>query len=120
MYIYKPVFSGYIIPKREKYIIVGGAGHTTESLRKKVHMEFPQIETDSLTEAEIFQAYLQTVHGLKADFLECNSTNCGNNITYLLDLIRENKLPFHSIILAQDVTMQCNTNGYDCKRQNLA
>lgn len=91
----------------KKYIIAGGAGHTTETLRKKVHMEFPSIETESLTEAEIFQVYLETVYGLKADFLECRSTNCGNNITYLLDLIREKELPFRSIILAQDATMQC-------------
>lgn len=90
----------------KKYIIVGGAGHTTETLRKKVHAEFPHIETDGLAEAEIFQVYLQTVHGLKADFLECNSTNCGNNITYLLDLIREKELPFRSIILIQDAAMQ--------------
>lgn len=90
----------------QKYIIVGGAGHTTETLRKKVHTEFPNIETDGLTEAEIFQAYLETVYGLKADYLERNSTNCGNNITYLLDLIREEELPFSSIILAQDATMQ--------------
>lgn len=90
----------------QKYIIVGGAGHTTETLRKKVHTEFPNIETDGLTEAEIFQAYLETVYGLKADYLERNSTNCGNNITYLLDLIREKELPFNSIILAQDATMQ--------------
>lgn len=90
----------------QKYIIVGGAGHTTDTLRRKVHTEFPHIETDGLAEAEIFQAYLETVYGLKADFLECNSTNCGNNITYLLDLIREKELPFRSIVLAQDATMQ--------------
>lgn len=90
----------------QKYIIVGGAGHTTETLRKKVHAEFPHIKTDGLAEAEIFQVYLETVHGLTADFLECSSTNCGNNITYLLDLISEKELPFHSIILSQDATMQ--------------
>lgn len=47
----------------QKYIIVGGAGHTTESLRKKVHTDFPHIETDGLTEAEIFQACLWTKSG---------------------------------------------------------
>lgn len=88
------------------YIIAGGAGHTTETLRKKVHTECPHIETDRLTEAEIFQAYLEAVHGLKADFLECQSTNCGNNITYLLNLIKEKELPFRSVILAQDASMQ--------------
>ena len=39
----------------KKYIIVGGAGHTTDTLRQQVHREYPQIETDNLTEAEIFQ-----------------------------------------------------------------
>lgn len=38
--------------------------------------------------------------------LECNSTNCGNNITFLLDLLKQNKIDFNSIILAQDATMQ--------------
>lgn len=95
----------------QTYIIVGGAGHTTKTLREKIHAKFPLIETAHLTEAEIFQAYLETVYGLKADYLECNSTNCGNNITYLLDLIKEKKLPFRSVILAQDATMQCRMDA---------
>lgn len=95
----------------KNYIIVGGAGHTTETLREKVHAAFPHIETAGLTEAEIFQAYLEICYGLKADFLECNSTNCGNNITYLLDLVREKELPFHSVILSQDATMQCRMDA---------
>ena len=68
----------------KKYIIVGGAGHTTDTLRQQVRWEYPQIETDNLTEAEIFQGYLKNVHGCAADELETQSTNCGNNITYLL------------------------------------
>ena len=64
------------------YIIVGGAGHTTETLRQTVQSEYPSIRTDGLTEAEIFQKYLQEVYGYEADFLETRSTNCGNNITY--------------------------------------
>lgn len=88
------------------YIIVGGAGHTTQTLREKVHTQYPSIETEGLTEAEIFNQYLKVNYGLQADYLEMNSTNCGNNITYLLDLIKEKHLPFHSIILCQDATMQ--------------
>ncbi len=90
----------------KKYVIVGGAGHTTEALRIKVHEKFPDIITDGLTEAEIFESYIQYRYRLHADLLECNSTNCGNNITYLLDLLRKNNIAFHSIILAQDATMQ--------------
>lgn len=90
----------------KKYVIVGGAGHTTEALRIRMHEAFSMIETSGLSEAEIFGRYLKHKYGLKADFLECESTNCGNNITYLLDLLKENNVDFKSIILAQDATMQ--------------
>lgn len=40
----------------KKYIIAGGAGHTTETLRIKMHEEFPDIETAGLPEAKIFEA----------------------------------------------------------------
>ena len=88
------------------YIIVGGVGHTTESLRRRVHQEYPSIQTEGLSEAEIFQQYVKQRHGLTADFLECRSTNCGNNITYLLELLGEKEIDFQSIILSQDATMQ--------------
>lgn len=90
----------------KKYVIVGGAGHTTETLRIKMHKEFPDIETENLSEAEVFAKYLKHQYGLEPDFLECKSTNCGNNITYLLDLLTENGITFKSIILSQDATMQ--------------
>ena len=88
------------------YIIVGGVGHTTETLRQTVRSEYPSIRTAGLTEAEIFQKYLQEIYGYEADFLETRSTNCGNNITYLLDLIEGNRIDCKSIILCQDATMQ--------------
>ena len=77
----------------QKYVIVGGAGHTTETLRRKMHAEFPEIMTEGLSEAEIFEAYLEYRYGLHADLLECRSTNCGNNITYLLELLAETGYP---------------------------
>ena len=88
------------------YGIVGGEGHTTQSLRDAVHAEFPQIETRGKAEAEVFSAYLREAWGLAPDFLECRSTNCGNNITNLLQLLREKQIPSKSIILTQDRTMQ--------------
>lgn len=90
----------------EKYIIVGGAGHTTETLRQMIHDAHPSIITDGLSEAEVFNCYLKTVYGKEADLLETRSTNCGNNITYLLDLLKENNISFSSIILTQDASMQ--------------
>lgn len=88
------------------YVIVGGAGHTTETLREKMHEEFPAIQTAGLSEAEVFEGYLEYRYGLKADFLECASTNCGNNITFLLTLLKEKGISFQSIILVQDASMQ--------------
>lgn len=90
----------------KKYIIVGGEGHTTETLRIKMHNAFPDIETAGLPEAQVFAKYLKNQYRLEPDFLECNSTNCGNNITNLLELLKENGIPYKSIILSQDATMQ--------------
>lgn len=90
----------------KKYVIVGGEGHTTETLRVKMHDEFPEVETNGLPEAKVFAAYLKYKYKLEPDLLECKSTNCGNNITYLLDLLKENNVSFKSIILSQDATMQ--------------
>ena len=84
----------------KKYIIVGDA------LRQVVHLEYPDIETTDLSEAETFQKYIKHVYGCMADYLETKSTNCGNNITYLLDLLKENNISFNSIILSQDASMQ--------------
>lgn len=90
----------------KKYVIVGGVGHTTETLRIEMHRQFPEAETAGLPEARMFSDYLKLKYNLEPDFLECKSTNCGNNITYLLDLLKERHVAFHSIILCQDATMQ--------------
>lgn len=90
----------------KKYIIVGGEGHTTDTLRRKMQELFPDVRTAGLQEAELFDLYLKRRHRLRADFLECRSTNCGNNITYLLELLKDNQIACDSIILSQDATMQ--------------
>lgn len=88
------------------YVIVGGAGHTTDGLRQQVREHFSQVDPEGLTEAEIFASYLDQKYGLEVDFLETQSTNCGNNITNLLDLLAEKNVDFQSILLMQDATMQ--------------
>ncbi len=90
----------------KKYIIVGGVGHTTQTLRDKVQGLYPQASTAGQPEARVFAAYLREKFGLAADYLECRSTNCGNNITHLLALLDQEHIPCQSIILCQDATMQ--------------
>ena len=41
------------------YVIVGGEGHTTDALRKRMKEELPQLETDGQTEAVCFQRYIE-------------------------------------------------------------
>lgn len=93
-----------------KYVIVGGEGHTTQSLRDRMHEAFPDMYTDGLPEAEVFDAYLRK-QGLCADLLETASTNCGNNITNLLGLLRAHDIPCGSVILVQDASMQCRMDA---------
>lgn len=90
----------------KKYLIVGGYGHTTATLQETVQKAYPDILAKDMQESEIFAALLKKRFDLKVDFLETKSTNCGNNITYLLDLLKNQQIDFHSIILAQDATMQ--------------
>lgn len=87
------------------YIVVGGEGHTTQTLRDVVHARFPDIDTDGQPEAVVFSKYIEKQCGRRPDYLECRSTNCGNNLTYLLDLIRDNAIPCRRLLLCQDATM---------------
>ena len=87
-------------------ILAGGEGHTTATLKEQIHKEYPLIAVNGLTEAELFQQYLLTVYQIQADYLETKSTNCGNNITNLLKLMKNKGIAHQSIILCQDATMQ--------------
>lgn len=71
------------------YIIVGGYGHTTQSLINQLPADFTG-QTSS--EAELFADYLAQYEVVTADYLETQSTNCANNITYLLDLVNQDIL----------------------------
>lgn len=89
-----------------KFIIVGGEGHTTPLFREVVRREMLEIMTEKRSEAEILNDYIRCRYGVSADHLECRSTNCGNNITNLLELIGQEGLECSSVILTHDATMQ--------------
>lgn len=90
----------------DKLMIVGGEGHTTQSLRDKIHKSCPNIDVEEKKECEIFSQYLEDKYKIKADFLEQYSTNCGNNVMYALDIIKSNNIKHDNIIIIQDSTMQ--------------
>lgn len=66
------VLAEAIINKIAKhYVIVGGEGHTTQTLRNKIHEEFPEIKTKNLPEAKLFELYIKIKYDLTVDLLEC-------------------------------------------------
>ncbi|MBM7642834.1 ElyC/SanA/YdcF family protein [Streptococcus loxodontisalivarius] len=85
------------------YVIVGGYGHTTQGLIDQLPADF---KGRKCSEAELLADYLDQYHGLKIDLLETKSTNCGNNITNLLELLEQEEIEFESILLIQDASMQ--------------
>ncbi len=90
----------------EKLMLVGGEGHTTQALRDRVHARLPGLHTEGMPEALLLNEYLRRVHGLRADALETRSTNCGNNVSFCLELFRSlGPLP-ERVILMQDASMQ--------------
>lgn len=97
-----------------RYAIVGGRGHATYGLARSVKPLFAEVERRGMrmsdpnvaSEAEMLSAVLRLRHGLAPDFVETHSTNCGNNIAYLLDILDgEHEVP-QSVVLCQDATMQ--------------
>ncbi|MFD1484915.1 ElyC/SanA/YdcF family protein [Lacticaseibacillus baoqingensis] len=89
----------------QHYVIVGGYGHTTAQLFAQMQHFYPQVPP-ATSEAALFANWLKDQHGLNVDWLEQESTNCGNNITNLLALLQAHAIVPKSLILMQDATMQ--------------
>ncbi len=89
------------------YAIVGGAGHTTPAFRARTRELCPEVAfADDASEAEVFEAYLEARHGLRADLLERESTNCGANVVNLRALLAKRGVACASMAFIHDVSMQ--------------
>jgi uncharacterized SAM-binding protein YcdF (DUF218 family) len=88
------------------FMIVGGEGHTTESLRQEIQLADPEIVTTEKAEADMMSEYIKRKYGIENILIERHSTNCGNNITYALDVLKQNNLFPNNMIIVQDATMQ--------------
>ena len=90
----------------KKYMVSGGAGHTTQTLRDTIHSLYPEIDVDGKPEAVCFTEYMRAKYNVVPDILETESTNCGNNVTFSLDVLKKNGINPKSMIIMQDSTMQ--------------
>ncbi|TIC80010.1 ElyC/SanA/YdcF family protein [Nocardioides sp. GY 10127] len=82
-------------------VLVGGAGHTTDALRRVLGVEDP-----TRTEASLMAEHLAREHGIVDVVLEDASTHCGNNITLARDLLDSLDLRPGTVGLTQEPTMQ--------------
>jgi DUF218 domain. len=90
----------------KQLMIVGGEGHTTQTLRKVMQQTHPGMITEGKMEADMMYEYIHMKYPAIPVLLERKSTNCGNNITNALELLRQNKLKQKNIVIVQDSTMQ--------------
>lgn len=89
-----------------KVMTIGGVGHTTAAFLERFESALPA--GHSATEGECMKEYLQSAFGIpEADLLVENaSTNCGENVRFALQILRQqNALPASAIVL-HDSTMQ--------------
>ena len=104
----------------KSFMISGGVGHTTNSLREKIKNRFPMIITEEKSEAEIISAYLKKKYDITPEYIEEKSTNCGNNVSNVLEILNEKKLRCHHMIIMQDATMQKRMDACFQKYQGVA
>ena len=90
----------------KRMMIVGGEGHTTDTLRNIIHAKHPEYETKGKAESTIIAYYLQQKYGIVNCILEDCSTNCGNNVSNALEVVEKNGLNPKHILILQDSSMQ--------------
>lgn len=87
-------------------MVVGGIGHTTQSLRDKFKARFPDMDTKGKPEAEMIADYLSRKYDIHDILLETKSTNCGNNVTYALAKLKKAAISAKSLLIMQEPSMQ--------------
>ena len=87
-------------------LISGGIGHTTSELWEIISEKYPAINTENRSEADIITDYFKLKYDINNPLIENQSTNCGNNVTFALNTLKENSISPKNIIIIQDSTMQ--------------
>ena len=67
---------------------------------------FWDMEVAGKKEADIYAEYLYRQYGIVPDWIERDSTNCGNNVTNTLGILRQHQVFPKTILLIQDASMQ--------------
>ena len=105
----------------DRLLVSGGVGHSTPHLRQAVREDprYGDVSTDARPESAIIAEILRRHHAVPdaAILIEAESTNCGENAEFSVDLLKLTALKLRSILLFQDPTMQRRT--HECFRRSL-
>ena len=97
-----------------RILVSGGVGHSTPYLRDALrgHPRYGDVPTAARSEAAVTADVLRTHHGVPGDALlvEEQSTNCGENASCSVDVLRRESLQVRSLLVVQDPTMQRRTH----------
>jgi DUF218 domain len=102
----------------DRFLVSGGIGHSTPYLRQAVreNPRYGDVPTDTRSESAIIAEILCRHHAVPdaAILIEDESTNCGENAEFSVDLLKLAPLKLRSVLLLQDPTMQRRT--HECFR----
>ena len=105
----------------DRILVSGGVGHSTPYLRHAVreNPRYGDVPTDARSESTIIAEILRRHHAVPdaAILIEDQSTNCGENAEFSVDLLKLTPLRLRSVLLLQDPTMQRRT--HECFRRSL-
>jgi uncharacterized SAM-binding protein YcdF (DUF218 family) len=105
----------------DRILVSGGVGHSTPYLRHTVreNPRYGDVPTEARPESTIIAEILRRHHAVPdaAILIEDQSTNCGENAEFSVDLLKLTPLRLRSVILLQDPTMQRRT--HECFRRSL-
>lgn len=92
----------------KRLMLVGGVGHTTDHLRRCINERYPEIETAKRAEADIIADYLSAAFGIEKSgvIIENRSANCGENVTFALEKLKQASIQPRNAIIMQDSSMQ--------------
>jgi hypothetical protein len=105
----------------DRLLVSGGVGHSTPYLRRAVRDDprYGDVATDARPESAIIAEILRRHHAVPNDaiLIEDESTNCGENAEFSVDLLTLTPLKMQFVLLLQDPTMQRRT--HECFRRSL-
>lgn len=98
--LYKKGYSDY-------FMIAGGIGHTTDILLNHVE-PFLKDTLSNKSEAYILKRLIESTFYVNGEdiILEEQSTNCGENIQFAFDILREKQIKYDNVLLCHDPLMQ--------------